>query len=220
MSAGSSPGGTSRSTTLSSVAPRIPGLAIASLTLHAPRSTANTRLAISVLPQVDPRALRRGRLPCVLRDDLRVPHTRHRGANRREQRLVVRAPRIALDLAPRAHAIRAARSGGGHLLQLRLVELELELVGSGESGDAGVHRRVRRAAGELVRTATRERAERGRRILHVRDELVDGADALTELLRACNERRERDQPLLTWLYRILRILRREQQHRGDQLRVR
>src|ERR1700755_1473938 len=100
------------STTFTSVAPRMPGLATATLTLHAPRSTAKTRLAIWLLvfSHENPRAVRHGGLALVLVDDLRVPDAGDRRADRREQRHALLVLAAALDLAPRGHVVGAARA--------------------------------------------------------------------------------------------------------------
>src|SRR5687768_3015996 len=112
VSIGSSVCGTMRSTTLSSVAPRMPGLAIASFTLHAPRSTANVRVAISVFPQEYPPACGRAGFPAVLWRELPVPHAGDRRANRRIHRAAFIVGLLARDLAVGLDAIRAARLGG------------------------------------------------------------------------------------------------------------
>src|SRR5574338_1044878 len=128
-STGSSPGGTRRSTTLRIAAPRMPGLAIASFTLHAPRSTANVRVAISVFPQEHPRAFRHGLLSRVLREHLRVPHAGDRRTDRRKHRLAIVVDLLASDLAVRLDAIRPERPGHRDRPELLRIELEPELVG-------------------------------------------------------------------------------------------
>src|SRR5882672_9037617 len=163
ISGGASPGGTSRSTTLSKVAPRRPGLATATFTLHAPRSTAKTRDDISVFPREDPRAFRHA-LPDVLRHHLGVPHAVDRGPDRRKHRRAVLVQLLACDLAVRLDAIRAPRPRDRDLLELRDVELEPDLLAGLQARQPGGERLARRAAGHRA-ALPREQRDRGARIL-------------------------------------------------------
>src|SRR3569833_790185 len=166
MTEDSSPGGTSRSTKINSDTPRRPGHATTSKTHHAPRSTALTRDAISVFLEVDPGPVRDRSLPRALGHHLGVPHAGDRRADRREHRRSILVLLLALDLAVRLDAVRATRTRGRDLRELRLVELEPDLLAGLEAGESRAERRGRRTALHRARARRRERRDRGARVLH------------------------------------------------------
>ncbi len=113
--------------------------------------------------------------------------------------------------------VRAARTCGRHLRQLLLVELELELVGAVEPGDTCVGCSGGLAAGH--RALTCERTDGCARILHELDEVVERRELHAELLRLRDDAGEREQLARILDDRIVRVLRGEEQDRGDQLAV-
>src|SRR6185503_943630 len=146
-----------------------------------------------VFPLEYPGALGCSRSASVLRDPPGVPDPGDRRADRRKHRRPVGHLLLALDLAPRLDAVGLARTRRDDLLELGDVELEAELLATGEPGDAGGDRGARRAARQRA-GLTRDQAQLRRRILDEAGEVLGLGERHAELPGLGDEAGQREQP--------------------------
>ena len=126
---------------------------------------------------------------------------------------------LALDLAVRLDAIRAARPGRSRSgSSFVVIELEAELLARRQA-EARRHRRARRAARHAAGLPASVATAPLGSFTNV-DEVLELRERLAELLRLRDDAREHEQLARIVQHRIVRVLRRQVEDRGDQLRVR